>query len=439
MSNFNKFKEKYMTSNWFLAVLALIIAVILWLVISLTQYPSVQKTVEHIPVNIDISGSVASQNGLSVISCDVDEVRVELLGSRTKIGYLNNESLTAYFDADTVSNTGTKKLSLKIKSNNGTNYEVKSISPSKATVVFDKIDTRDFPVVPLTPNVDIVNGKEINPDEYMCIPSEIRITGPTAQLDKISKCYAVSNKEMSLDTTYVLSGAELQLFTEDNVLIDQSSLTSSTTSFDINIAVRTQKKVKLSAAIANAPANFDPDTIKFKFSSDSVTLACNNSQVEIPESLDLGVIPLYEIKPGFSRTFSIAKSLEGSELINVSDLESVVVSIDEEGLKEMPMTIYSDHIKISNAPDNSYDYSILTQQLDVTVVGSEESLADITPEDIIGEVNLLNMSISTDQFNQNVIFSCPSFDDVWIATNAKAAIQRTKSEKDKSSAVRNQN
>ncbi len=437
MKNLEKFKEK-MSSNLFLAIFAMIIAVILWLMISLTQYPSVQKTVEHIPVNIDISGSVASQNGLSVISCDVDEVTVELLGSRTKIGYLNNESLTAYFDADSVSNTGTKKMSLKIKSNNGANYEVKAIYPSKATVVFDKIDTRDFSVVPLTPNVDIVDGKEKNPDEYTCIPSEIRITGPTAQLDKIAKCYAVSNKEMSLDTTYVLSGAELQLYTEDNVLIDQSSLTSSTTSFDINIAVRTQKKVKLSAKIANAPANFDPETIKFKVSSDSVTLACNNSQVEIPDSLDLGIIPLYEIKPGFTRTFSIAKCLEGTELINVSDLESVVVSIDEVGLSEMPMTIYSDHIKISNAPDNSYEYGILTQQLDVTVVGSAESLAEITPEDIIGEVNLLNMNITTDQFNQSVIFSCPSFDDVWIATNAKVAIQRTKAEKEGANITRNQ-
>jgi hypothetical protein len=433
---FKNLREKYMSSNFFLGILAIIIAVILWLVISLTQYPSVQKTVENIPVNIDISGSVASQNGLSVISCDVKEVKVELLGSRTQIGYLNNESLTAYFDADSVSNTGTKKLSLKIKSSNGVNYEVKSIYPSKATVVFDKMDTRDFDVVPLTPNVDIVEGKAKNPDEYMCIPSEIRITGPSTKLDSIDKCYAVSNKEMSLDTSYVLSGAELQLYTKDNVLIDQSSLTSSNTSFDINIAVRTQKKVKLSAAIANAPANFDASTIKFKLSSDSVTLACNNSQVEIPDSIDLGLIPLYELKPGFSRTFSISKRLEGTELVNVSDLESVVVTIDETELKEKPMTIYSDHIQISNPPDNSYDYSILTQQTDVTVVGSEEALAEITAEDIIGEVNLLNTTITEDQFNQSVIFSCPSFDNVWIATNAKVAIQRTKADKNKSAATK---
>ena len=437
MKFFNNLKERYMSSNLFLAVLAGIIAVILWLAISLTQYPSVQKTIEHIPVTIDISGSTASQNGLSVIGCDVEEVKVELLGSRTQIGYLTNENLTAYFDADNVSTTGERKLTLKIKSDSGIKYEIKSVTPSKATVFFDKMDTREFNVVPLTPNVKIVDGKVKNPDEYTCIPSQVSITGPSAKLDLIDKCYAVSNKEMSLDTSYVLSGAELQLYTEDNVLIDQSALKSNTTNFDINIAVRTQKKVKLSAAIANAPANFNPDTIKFKLSSDAITLACNNSQVEIPDTIDLGLIPLYEIKPGFSRTFSIEKSLEGSELINVSDLESVVVTIDESEFTEKPLTIYSDHLKISNPPDNSYEYSLLTQQVDVTVVGSAESIAEITAEDIIGEVNLLNTNITEDQFNQSIIFSCPSFDDVWIATNSKAAIQRTKAEKKSSATPRN--
>lgn len=437
MNFFKELREKYMSSNFFLAILSIIIAVFLWLIISLTQYPSVQKTIEHIPVTLDISGSAATQNGLSVISCDVEEVKVELLGSRTQIGNLNNENLTAYFDADNISNTGTKKLSLKIKGSSGINFEVKAVYPSKATVVFDKIDTRDFDVVPLTPNVEIAEGKVKNPDEYICIPSEIRITGPSAKLDSIDKCYAVSNKEMSLDTTYVLSGAELQLYTADNVLIDQSALKCSSTNFDINIAVRTQKKVGLSAAIAGVPANFNTDTIKFKLSSDSVTLACNNSKVEIPDTIDLGLIPLYEIKPGFSRTFSIEKCLEGSELENVSDLESVVVSIDESKLKEMPLTISTDNIKVSNPPDSTYSYPIITQKVDITVVGSAESLAQLTPEDIIGEVNLLNTTVTEEQFNQGVTFSCPSFDDVWVATNAKVTIQRTKAEKTKAAVPAN--
>ena len=103
-------------------------------------------------------------------------------------------------------------------------------------------------------------------------------------------------------------------------------------------------------------------------------------------------------------------------------------------LQELPLTINSDHIQFSNSPDSSYEYDILTKQIDVTVVGPADSLAEITAEDIIGEVNLLNTSITEEQFNQNVLFSCPSFDDVWVATNSKVTIQRTKAEKATSTA-----
>ena len=156
--------------------------------------------------------------------------------------------------------------------------------------------------------------------------------------------------------------------------------------------------------------------------------------MEIPDTLELGFIPLYEIKPGFSRTFTIEKRLENTELINVSDLESVVVTLDNPDLQELPLTINSDHIQFSNSPDSSYEYDILIKQIDVTVVGPADSLAEITAEDIIGEVNLLNTNITEEQFNQNVLFSCPFFDDVWVATNSKVTIQRTKAEKATSTA-----
>lgn len=425
MNALKKFREKYMKNNFSLAILSVAIAICVWLFVALTQYPSVQKTVQHIPVSVDITGSSAGQNGLQVISCNVEEVTAELLGSRTEVGNLNSDNLVAYFDADSVSSAGTKNLTIKIKSDSGVNYEVKSVTPEKATVVFDKIETREFPISPKTPNVDVVEGKEIFADDYVCDPSVVQITGPSAQLDKISKCYALSKKDMSLSSSYVLSSDEIQLYTEDNILIDQSELRFSNQNFNITIPVRTQKNVGLTVTIINAPENFDQSTIKFKLSADTVTLACNNSETEIPDSISVGMIPLNEIKPGFTKTFSLSTSLESSEFVNVSKLETVTVTLEEGDLTQTDMLIDKSRINISNKPDSTYDYEILTQQLDVTLVGSEKSLSEITPEDIVVEVNLLNASITTDQFNWNATYSCPDYDDVWVITNSKISIQRT--------------
>ena len=393
----------------------------------MTQYPSVPKTIEHIPVSLDISGTSAGLNGLSVISCDVKDVTVELLGSRTQVGNLNNENLEAYIDAENVSNSGTKKLSIKIKSKSGINYEVKSVYPPSATIVLDKMDTREFSVTPQIPNISAVDDKEINIEELACEPSVVRITGPSAQLDKISKCFAVSKKEMNLSSSYVITSDEIQLFTEDNVRIDQSAFTFNNTNFNITVPVRTQKEVALSVKI-NAPDNFDKDKIKLNFSADSIILACNNSDTVIPDTLEIGTIYINELHPGFSKTFSINTSLENSEYINVSELETVNVTLDSENLAQKDLTIDQSRISISNVPDSSYDYKVLTQRLNITVIGSPESINAITAEDIVADINLLYINATTEHFNANVTFSCPTYDDVWVATNSKASIQCTKTE-----------
>lgn len=433
MNIIEKFKAKFIRNNFSLAILSFIIAVIAWFYISMTQYPSVPKTVEHIPVSLDISGTSAGLNGLSVISCDVKDVTVELLGSRTQVGNLNNENLEAYIDAENVSNAGTKKLSIKIKSNSGIKYEVKSVNPPSATIVLDKMDTREFAITPQIPNISVVNDKEINLEELSCEPSVVRITGPSAQLDKISKCYAVSKKEISLESSYVLANDEIQLYTEDNVLIDQSALTFNGTNFNITIPVRTQKEVALSVKI-NAPDNFDKEKIKLNLSADSIILACNNSQIVIPDTLEIGTIYISELKPGFSKTFSISTSLENSEYINVSELETVNVTLDSDELVQKELTIDQSRISISNVPDSTYDYKVLTQRMNITVVGSEESINAVNADDIVADINLLYTNATTEHFNANVTFSCPTYDDVWIATNSKVSIQRTKTEPVTSSA-----
>ncbi len=419
-------KEKHLRNNFLLALLSLFLACIVWLIISMTQYPDALKTIEHIPLSTDISDSVAGNNGLSVISSDVEEVTVELLAGKTQVGSLNNETLEAYIDADSVTNPGTRTLTIKIRGASNINYEVKSVKPANATIVFDKMDTRTFDVSAQIPNVSVVDGKAIDQNDITCEPSEVRITGPSSQLDKISKCIAVSNKELSLDSTYNLQSDELQLYTEDNALIDQSTMKLSDAVFNITIPVRTQKEVGLYVSIVDAPDNFDTDIIKFDMSSDSVVLACNNSKVEIPDMLDIGKVSLNELKPGFTKTFSISNRLEGSDYENVSELETVTVKFDDSDFAQTSLVLDKSRISTSNEPDAAnYKYEVLTQRMEITLVGPEEVINEITPEDILADVNLINANLSTDQFSWNASFTC-KYDSVWVVTNSKVSVQRTK-------------
>lgn len=406
-------------------ILSLLLAILIWLVVAMTLYPSIPKTIENIPLSVDIAGSPAADSGLSVISCDVDTVDVQLVGSRTQIGNLNAENLTAYVDYENVTSTGKKTLSIKVKSDSGINYEVKSITPSTAVVELDKYDTLPFEVKPKIPNVKYAEGKTIDPDEFTCEPDIINITGPSAQLAKISSVYAVSDRNLTLDSSYTLNSDEVQLFSEDGTRIDASSLLFDTSTFTINIPVLTQKTVKPVVQILNAPTDFDQSCLDFKMSADSLTIASNNSFSEIPDTLDIGKIPLSDLDIGYSNTFDISSVLETSGMINKSGIDSITVTLNDEGLAKKEIVLDGSSIRLSNTPNDNYDYDILTQKLTISVIGPEGVISELTASDFTADVNLLNADTSQDQFNYDVTISCLTHDNVWSVTKAKVSIKKT--------------
>ena len=126
--------------------------------------------------------------------------------------------------------------------------------------------------------------------------------------------------------------------------------------------------------------------------------------------------------------FKLSNILENTEYINLSDTETVTVTLDDSALSKIDLNLDPDKITISNAPDTEYDYNVLTQKLSVSVVGPADVLSEITADDIIADVNLLNAEIASSQFNYYANFSCSKYDNVWVITNTRISIERTKKE-----------
>ena len=65
-----------LANNTSLAVLSLLIALIVWFMISLSLNPSEPKTLNEIPLSVSTDGSSVADNNLTVISCDVEKVKI---------------------------------------------------------------------------------------------------------------------------------------------------------------------------------------------------------------------------------------------------------------------------------------------------------------------------------------------------------------------------
>ena len=96
-------------------VLSILLALIIWFAVIMNVYPSTPVRFYNIPVQVDLSGTNAEANGLSVVDCDVHTVNVELIGNRSQIGNLTADDLVAYADVGAISTTGQFTMNLDVK------------------------------------------------------------------------------------------------------------------------------------------------------------------------------------------------------------------------------------------------------------------------------------------------------------------------------------
>lgn len=433
MRIFEKIKKRLAEgakNNLSLAVYSVIIACIVWFAISMALYPSVTKQIRDVQLSTDISGSTASENGLSIISCNLEHVNITVKGSRTQASKMSPDSFTAYVDTAGISTPGRKTLSVKVRCNDDIPFEVESISPQTVTVMLDKYETIEMPVEPKYPNISVINGKVIYQAEQKCKPDTVKITGPSEQLSNISKCYAYTDRKMVLESSVDLQTDQLQLLAEDGTVIDQSMMDFNTASFSINIPVLSQKTVKLSVQILGGSADFDKSSLKFNLSADSLTLASKNSQFEIADPLEIGKINLSDMDLGYTKSFDINTLLEASNIINMSGLENVVLTLDDSDLDRKEFTIDKNNIHITNKPGGSdYDYDLISNDVKVCIVGPKDELEKLTTADFFAEANLLNSDISVGQFSFDVTVSCLASNKVWAVANPskpQVIIQKSK-------------
>ena len=372
--------------------LSVVSAVIIWFIIVVNVYPQTPQRFYNIPLDAAVTGTNAEAAGLSVVDIDVESVNVELVGDRSQIGRLTSEDLTAYIEADTVTVPGEYTLSIGVRTDTGISFKVDSVTPATATVRFDKIETRLFPVSPVYPNIVVTSGHAMDAEEVVCEPAEIEITGPAAQLDEIDHVEAYYGKNQEIDSSFSFYTIEVRLYTDDGALLDTEDLEIADTSFQISLPVLTTKELALTYTVTGARSGFDLDWLKERLtlSEDTITLASQTStNLSEVDNWSVGEVRLADIAPGYTKNFNLEFA---DDLINRSGIGSVTMTFDDTDVGTKTFTVTGDNINIANAPSN-YEFKTVTKRMDVTIAGPVTELEKLDVDDIIVTVDLLNYNV----------------------------------------------
>ena len=410
--------NKKRRANLLLAILSVILAMLLWLVLSITALSEIQVTLREVPIDFSLENSFADLNGLSVINQDIEAVSVSFTGQRDRIGNYTADDLRVSLDLNTVRASGSYDLPLVVTSVHGDQIENIEIAPKRTVhVEFDRYASKTFTVDSTTLKLDLSNvkaasGYVIDEEEILITPAQVTISGLQDYIDQVTDCVIYFDDSMRLSESANLSTANVRLMNGNKVFENEGAqITFDTENFDVYIPVYITKNVPLRIAIQSYSDAIDISGIEYALSQESILVRSQDPKVANVEDISVGTISLRDIHPGYVDTFTIPRN---SNYENISGVDEVEVRFDLEGYAEKVVSLRNSQIHLINT-SSEYNVTVEANRINVTLVGPAEVLEEIDPASVVAQIDLLDYDLYTSQRFLYVTVYVPGHPDVWAA------------------------
>ncbi|MCD8095095.1 MAG: hypothetical protein LUE12_03080 [Ruminococcus sp.] len=406
-------------SDFVLKILAVIIAVIIWFSLSITQYPTVNKTITQVPVDFSMSGTTAESKGLSAIGYQDITVDVEIQGMNYEIGTYTENDLTATVNLDSVTKEGTYDLEISVKSSHTTDQcTIISVTPDTVEVQFDFIETTSIPVTSVAPNVSAEEGYTLM--ETSVSPSEIEIEGAENDLEEIDKVVAVYNNTMTIAEDTTVTADSLVFYDADDNILDSSAYTLEDDDVDLTFVVYKKVTAMFEVDFTDTPPGFDVDSLPYTLSQESLQIISSQLDDPAEKTVKLNSIALYEVTRGKTFITQVDSLLSASE-VNQSGVEQIEVSFDFSDYDQKTFTLTEDDITFVNSPSGKTVTLDNEQISNVTIFGPSDVIDEMEDSDLTAEIDLSDVSVNGSASYEVVIYS-KRYNNVWNIGTREAVV-----------------
>ena len=397
-------------------ITSIVAAIIIWFVISVSEYPIINEIVYNVPIKIALEGTYAEASGYQAMSQSIETVTVYLTGNRGELGNISTEDLQAVASAENVMYAMEYNLPLEIESLSDKEFEVTKIDPPIVSVAFDKIITKEISVNSEISGINAAEGFIMGSSaDIAVVPNKVSVTGPAAIVDEITHASVVIREDTILTNTTDFKTNTIKLYNELTEISDEDEMLSYNKSdFTVHVPVYAKQTVKLDVRITNAPSSFDVEKFKEKleFSVDELVVAVADENAVEREAMAIGTIDMREVDIGKEFVF-ITEDFLPDNYQDWNDVNTITVKCPSEGIVLRPIHITNPSIQLINAPAQ-FDFNIITTGVTPIFVGPEETLEQLTYIDVIAQIDMLNtFDIEEGYCKLPVTFSIPAYDDIW--------------------------
>lgn len=400
-------RRKRHGADFGLRIVAIIASVIVWFILAITQYPTINRTINDVPVNISLKNTIAKEKGLSALNFKDMTVDVEIKGMNYEIGNYKTSDLVATVDVSKVTKEGQYVLDIDVRSSHSSDScTIVSVSPSTVVVDFDRITEKLIPVDVEAPYISAADGYTLK--DTSVTPNEITLRGPENDLANVSKAVAKINTSSKLSEDATIKADEIVLYDKNNNIITDTSITmDENQSFIASFILYKKKTVRFEVSIIGAPENFDVSSLPIVYSPQEITVFTPKLDDADVETRVIGTLPLSQIRLDLSQTYDIP--LSAGE-VSLSGDNTVTVTISS---KEYDTKIFKvSQIITKNKPEGK-KVTVETISLPtVTIIGPADDLNDLQENDLVASVDLSDVN-KNGSYSKTATISISEHSRVW--------------------------
>ena len=397
--------RSYLTNNMVLKILALVFAVILWNFVITETNPARTKNITEITVTASGADELASRGLIprDDLTANPITVTVKVSVAHSDYKFINENAISASIDLTKVTKEGANSLPVIISFNNIGDVSLVSVTPASVNLTIDKLVSRDVPVSIRTAGELAPNLISLHP-EY---PETVSITGAAYYVDRIASAVVDVDLASLNDGDIVSSICHFEDESGNTIRFNGIRITA-------DMDIQTVKEVPVS--LENAVENTDLLAKGYQFNgitAEKVRICGHKDAVERISSVSPVPVDLTGKDAAFTEaplTFNLPEGISlvpGQEptaqidIIEAQQSVTVERSITVSGLTPgLTASISNGSVTRRITADG-----VINLTATVTLTGPASSLNDLTQNDVIVRLSLLQKEAGTYDLQPVIVLS----------------------------------
>ncbi len=397
-----KNRKRLLDDRRVVLLLAFVLAFLSWVVVAGFIKPGDTRTISSVTIDYQRNAENTYKRYDLQIVTNLNTVAyadVKVQGDAALISRFNNTDVAVYPNYSAVTGPGTYEIPLRAEKTTSGGYNIvdltlknsqhsfRSNPATTVTLTFEEVQEKAFRVVVQAENVTASPG--YFKDEPVISQPEVTVTGPASEVAKVASVAAVVADDEERTETKIYT-VPLTLLDASGNPVDSNQLTvEPTDTVEVTIPILETRDIGLDVGLIGVPQGFDLAWFKtlLSLSTESIeVIGSSQSFSNLSDPFNIAEIDLSEIKPGWESDPITVELPEG--LRTQTPAQQVVVRFSAAGLAEKTFRV-SD-LRVVNAPAN-VEIQPLVNSLTVTLVGPQEQLDELLPENIMVEVDAFDL------------------------------------------------